>query len=613
MDLSGIPTKDLEALSAGDWANVSTETLEMISGESKGVQEGSVFNPRTIGQQAKREAGLTGRAIATGITGFPNLIGDAVISAANLAGADLPLPSRSLQGLLTKHGTPVPETSLERINQGIMSAMSGVGGMYGLGRALPQSMAGTKELLLTDPRYQIGGAVAGSAGADISREMGANPAASLGLGIIGSMAVPTGGVSANAVSRGVGAAVSPFSKAGREKIVGDVLLKHSTNADDALMRMSAYPSFVKGVRPTTAAVTGDPGLIGLQRFAKSIDPADTLGMQQSENNALLNELFARYSLGSERIGQMKDRRNEITSALRESAFAAGNAKSVDPLPIVRKLDLMASSASGQRKPARDAAAFARSEMERLGDNIESPEYLYAARQNIAEAIAGKYDGEMPQLRLARKQLGEILQTIDGQIESAAPGYSKYMDRFRKLSRGINQMEEVAKFDKSGGGGIFVSAPDIRTGYDFFSQPFFRRAIENNMPLLRKTLSKKQIGDLNSIGAELDRAAVLNQANVRVAGSDTFKNATTAFVIGRMFGAGVAQNETAQKLLKPIAWMQALTADEMNGLLLAAVRDPKIASRLMMKASVLTIDPLGKELKRKAVASGIGQGISMADD
>jgi hypothetical protein len=73
---------------------------------------------------------------------------------------------------------------------------------------------------------------------------------------------------------------------------------------------------------------------------------------------------------------------------------------------------------------------------------------------------------------------------------------------------------------------------------------------------------------------------------------------------------VADNETAQKILKPIAWMQALTADELNGLLLSAVRDPKMASRLMMKASVLTLEPLSQELKRKATAAGIGQGISM---
>ena len=611
MDLSAVPTKDLEAIERGDWGTVSESTLRQLAGED-GPESGSVMNPRSIGQQAAREAGLSARAIASGITGFPNLFGDAIVSGANLAGADLPLPSQALQSLLTRAGLPKPETPAERVGQGIQSAMTGVGGTYLLGKALPPAMQATKDLLLTNPGYQIAGGVAGAAGSDVSRELGAGPMASMLFGIAGSTAVPGGGTGGAAVGRGVGAAVSPFSKAGREKIVGDVLLKHTTNADDAMMRMSAYPSFVRGTRPTAAQVSGDPGLIGLQRFAKSIDPADTLGMQQSENNARLNELFARYSIGDAGISRMKERRNDITGPLREAAFAAGNARSVNPAPIVQKLDEMAASAAGQRKPARDAAAFARTELERLGDDIESPEYLYAARQNIAEAIAGKYDGEMPQLRLARKQLGEILKTIDTQLDDAAPGYAKYMDRYRKLSRGINQMETVAKFDKSGGGGIFLSAPDIRTGYDFFSQPFFRRAIENNMPELRKTLSRKQIVDLNAIGAELDRAAVLNQANVRVAGSDTFKNATTAFVIGRMFGPGVAGNETAQKLLKPIAWMQALTADELNGLLLNALRDPKLATRLMQKASVLTIDPLGKELKRKAMATGIGQITSLED-
>jgi hypothetical protein len=609
MDLTAVPTKDLEAIERGDWGAVSESTLRQIAGED-GPESGTVFNPRTLGQQAAREAGLTTRATITGLTGLPTLFSDAAVSGANMAGAGLPMPSRSLQDLMTRAGLPQPETGVERVGQGVQSALAGTLGMNLFGRALPPSMGPTKELIAQNPGYQIGGAVAGAAGTDISRELGADPLAAMGIGLIGSMAVPGGGVTGQTVGRGGKALVSPFTKAGREKIVGDVLLRHTTDVDDALARLSSYPQFVKGVRPTTAQVSGDPGLIGLQRFAKSIDPADTLGMQQSENNARLNEVFARYSRGPEGIEAMKARRNEITGPLREAAFAAGNARSVNPQPIVQKLDELAASAAGQRKAARDAAAFARAELDRLGDDIESPEYLYAARQNIADAIAGKFDGEMPQLRLARSQLREILNTVDAQLNEAAPGYAKYMDRYRKLSRGINQMETVQKFDKSGGGGIFLAAPDIRTGYDFFSQPFFRRAIENNMPELRKTLSRKQIVDLNAIGAELDRAAVQNQANVRVAGSDTFKNATTAFVIGRMFGRGVADNETAQKILKPIAWMQALTADELNGLLLSAVRDPKMASRLMMKASVLTLEPLSQELKRKATAAGIGQGISM---
>ncbi len=66
--------------------------------------------------------------------------------------------------------------------------------------------------------------------------------------------------------------------------------------------------------------------------------------------------------------------------------------------------------------------------------------LYGVRKDIKDAMEGRLAGDLANLRLARGQLGELLPVIDRTIESSAPGFSKYLEQFKKSSKPIDQME-----------------------------------------------------------------------------------------------------------------------------------------------------------------------------
>jgi hypothetical protein len=99
---------------------------------------------------------------------------------------------------------------------------------------------------------------------------------------------------------------------------------------------------------------------------------------------------------------------------------------------------------------------------------------------------------------------------------------------------------------------------------------------------------------------------LNRAT-KMPGSDTFKNMSTANVIGGIIGKQIFGDvpSVLQKVAAPMNWLYNGTDDKIRELLVSAMLDPKLASRLMAKASETSMEPLGKELQRKAMNLGYG--------
>jgi len=180
MDLSKLSDADVDAIAAGRIQDVSNAGLRIITGQQTSVERVGTVVQELSGipsQQGKltlleaakkpsqqmamtdtdvmRQLGLTARAGATGILGLPTLASDALISLVNMiSGKNLPMPSQAQQQLLTQAGLPDPATPQERTVQDVTSAMAGVLGGYGLGAALPPSVAG-RELLMSSPGFQI--------------------------------------------------------------------------------------------------------------------------------------------------------------------------------------------------------------------------------------------------------------------------------------------------------------------------------------------------------------------------------------------------------------------------------------------------------------------------
>ena len=138
----------------------------------------------TIMQQLGRQAGLAGRAIATGVLSPATMVGDFFAGTANLTQpSKVRYPSQVLQESLTNIGFPAPETLPERTSQAGMQAMTSTAG---LAKLAPKSMFGQ------NLEAQIPAAVAASTAAqptaEVVKEFTGNDAAAtlaaLGVGVL---------------------------------------------------------------------------------------------------------------------------------------------------------------------------------------------------------------------------------------------------------------------------------------------------------------------------------------------------------------------------------------------------------------------------------------------
>jgi hypothetical protein len=143
-----------------------------------------------------------------------------------------------------------------------------------------------------------------------------------------------------------------------------------------------------------------------------------------------------------------------------------------------------------------------------------------------------------------------------------------------------------------------------------SQPSFARAIRATAKDTK--LSEMQVRVLEKVGRDLD-SGVLNRSG-KVPGSDTFKNLSTANVIGGIIGKQMFGEvpPIVNKTIAPLNWLYNGTDDQIRELLVQSMLDPKLASKLLTKASTTTVEPLSKELQKKAISIGYGAAFGLSE-
>jgi hypothetical protein len=90
--------------------------------------------------------------------------------------------------------------------------------------------------------------------------------------------------------------------------------------------------------------------------------------------------------------------------------------------------------------------------------------------------------------------------------------------------------------------------------------------------------------------------------------------STANVIGGIVGKQLYGDmpPAFSKMMAPMNWLYNGTDDAIRELIVDAMLDPKLAARLMQKASVVSIEPISKELQKKAVALGYGATFGLTE-
>lgn len=581
-----------------------------------------------------RNLGLTVRAGTSGLAALPSIVGDPANVLANLGIeginrltggniAKLPMMSDAVNQLQDAAGLPKPETMAEKISDVGIGTMTGAGALAklaGMTKNLPQ-LAPYIKTLAEAPMAQTIASMLGLTAVEGGKEMGVeNPLALAALSVGGGV---LGGGSATSLERsGAGAvqALKPFFTRGRDEIVGEALNRVATNPTLAAQRLAASQEIVPGSRPTVDQVSRDPGLINATSAVRGLDSRGYLPARASEQNVARQAEFERIARDKDVLEYAEAKRDRTYDSHAAPAFAAGSPVGADGTPALAKIDEILKSRKGIRAIVQQAMGEARSRVSGLLNSkthdFTDPANLYEVRKDLADLRDGKYNTEKSDFRLAKGEIQEVIGTLDGIIESAAPGYREYLDLYRKRSIPLDQLRALQDIRKRAA----LTAPDPVSGQEVVSQAKFTNLLRNNLEKgLNLTgkgvggakLSSQQLRTLDRIAADLDRGAAATAGTMRVQGSDTFKNLSVASVLGRVLGdergAMVAnENQAVRSLARPISFLYRMPDEAIQQLMLEAWLDPKLAARLMNKATRAEIEDIGNVLKdraaRQAVAS-----------
>jgi len=569
--------------------------------------------------QLGRQVGLSVRPMAQAVMsagGMLPMVVDPAVNFFNLAaGTNVPTMSQAMPRTLTAMGFPEPATATERVVQDMSTAGYGVAGAANLAqRALPAVTSQTAQeflkMLATNPQAQASAATAATAAGGMLREGGAGLPDQMAGALLAGMVAP-GGPKLPITQRAIAApatVVQPFTQAGREVIVGNVLRKLATEPDLAASRLAQAEPLVPGVRPTTAATAFDPGLASAETAIRALDQSGAFATRLSSNQQALLDSFRRISGKPGSIPFAEAKRTEVTRPMREEAFAA---VTVDPvtfqsgvnLVVNKAIDNVMASPVGVRMDVESAMKWATDRIAKA----KTPMQLYEIRKDLAGAAGGKYNQENPSLRLAGGQLKDVIKAVDDVIDASAPGFRAYMDKFSKMSGPIDQMRMLQKIESQ----VTTGQPNLMTGEPVLAAGSLRRQLANKAEELDLKLSIPAQTRLDNIIDEINRGMAATAPGVKAPGSDTFKNMSMGNLIGRVFSESMATNTTLRTMTRPLDFLYKLPDEQIQQLLVESMLDPKMAAMMMSKANMMKVEPLAKSLRQKAEQLGFGTTIGAA--
>ena len=567
-------------------------------------------------------AGPPGAAVGALGVGLGQMVGDPLVGLYNRAmGTNVPTPSQSMESLMTKAGLPEATTPTERVVQDITrSGASATGFARGAGQMGATMLAGRQMagqpagiapdvlgLLAQYPAQQVSGAALAGGAGGMLREGDVGTAGQMAGSLAAGMVAP-GGPKLPITQRVMGAPktlVQPFTQAGREVIVGNVLNRIATNPELAQQRLAAAEPLVPGVRPTTAAAAYDPGLAGLEIPMRSatFDPSNLFGARISTNQQALLDAYRRLSGGPGSIPRAEAKREGLTTPMREQAFENRSPVMVDA--IEAQIQSTLADPAKQRTQVIAAMQEVRSliRARTAPDGTIDPVALYSVRKDISDIMSGKLQGEKANLRLARGELKDLMPVIDNVIESGAPGFNAYMSKYAKMSKPIDQMRLLQDIEAR----VTTGQPNI-TGEPVLAAGQLRRQLAARADEVGVDLSAPAQRRLDAIITEINRGMAATAPGIKAPGSNTFQNMSMGNLVGRLFSESLADNTTLRTMTRPLDWLYKLPDTQIQQLLVEAMLDPQLAAVMMSKANMMKVEPLATSLRQKAIQMGMGTAI-----
>jgi hypothetical protein len=201
--------------------------------------------PRSLGQEAGRQLGMTARYAVEGMLSIPGVLANIPGTIANKAleavGSDYRFPDQNalISETLSSAGLPEAETRTERLVGDASRAVAGTGAAFQAARVASPAI---RTILQSRPDLQATAGIASGAAAGAVREEGGGQFEQMAAGMIGGVAGGAGPAVAGGALKGVGRAATVLTETGRRTLAGRALNTAASNPErsDHYSRLSAY-------------------------------------------------------------------------------------------------------------------------------------------------------------------------------------------------------------------------------------------------------------------------------------------------------------------------------------------------------------------------------------
>jgi len=330
-------------------------------------------------------------------------------------------------------------------------------------------------------------------------------------------AIPSGVAGAGGYVGNVGQSlIDPFTEAGQSRIATNTLQRFAQGGPTTI---NAAP-LVQGEAPTLAEATGNPGIATLQRTIRDINPNPFVEREQANAAARLDAFGTAAGTPAD-IDAAQAARDTAAQAQLQSVFQ--NAKPANAQPVVDSIDSILNGPSGQRPAVSNTLNQVRNMLvdPQTGAAIPNadPNMLYnSVRKGIGDMIDTKMATSNPAGIQASRELLQVRDALDGQIEQAAPGFQNYLDSYSSASTPIDAMQYLQ--------GLNLTDAQGNMTLSKVQNALTNLGKQANKPGVNaaQSISPDQISTLTAVRDSLLRGQAVNLG--KSAGSNTAQNLAT---------------------------------------------------------------------------------------
>ncbi len=344
-------------------------------------------------------------------------------------------------------------------------------------------------------------------------ERGKEALINAGLGV----GMPIAGGLVNKTYEGGKALLEPLYEKGREAIIGRALREFSGGeTNKAIKNLLASKPTVEGSLPTVGQAAGVPSLAATERALQGASPEATnmLANRQTQNALARTNALENIATPS-RIDKYTDLRAKLGEDLYEPALQKGMDFSSLTPHMQQQIESLV-KAPAIKNAMEKARTNALNRDVDIGNPAGSLRGLHETKMALDQQIkeveakllrdgAGSKSAELDGLRSAKDRLLGFIES-----PQISPEYKAARETYAKLSKPVNQLEEIAKLaDKS------VSAKNNT----IYTDRFFKELEKVKKDGL---LTKQQVNRLEAIGEDLRLKSFAENAG-RGVGSNTLQN------------------------------------------------------------------------------------------